>query len=367
MRKQYIDNLRWMIILLLIPYHAAMAWNIWGEPNYIIFGSNNMISSIVVFFSPYFMPALFLISGMCARFSLHKRTAKQYVSERFKKLFIPFVFGVLLIMPLMTYIADKFNYGYDGSFLHHYLIFFTKFTDFTGADGGFSVGQFWFVLYLFVISVIAVKIITLLKKISLNVKKDIPLWLVCLLGLPLLFLSELLSIGGKSLAEYTYIFLVGYYVFSNDNVINKTGKYKFIFLCVGLTATVLNVYMFIWAGAQYQLLNTVVKFVSEWFMILALIGIGKSYLDFSGKASRYMSQRSFAFYILHFIWVVLFQYLMFDICGDNAVLLYVVPIVLAYCTTFLSCEICVRIPFVCLLMGTKPVNKKFKSNLSDGQ
>ena len=160
-----------MIILLLIPYHAAMAWNVWGEPNYIYFESNKIISSIVVFFSPYFMPALFLIAGMCTRFSLQKRTERQYVSERFKKLLIPFFFGVLLIMPVMTYIADKFNYGYEGNLFQHYLIFFTKFTDLTGADGGFSVGQFWFILYLFFISMIAVKIIALLKRIIPECKK----------------------------------------------------------------------------------------------------------------------------------------------------------------------------------------------------
>ena len=142
MRKHYIDNLRWIIILLLIPYHAAMAWNVWGEPNYMYFGHNNPISSIVVFLSPYLMPSLFLIAGMCARFSLQKRTVRQFVLERTKRLLIPFVFGVLLIMPLMTYIADKYNYGYEGNFFQHYFIFFTKFTDLTGADGGFSAGQF---------------------------------------------------------------------------------------------------------------------------------------------------------------------------------------------------------------------------------
>ena len=31
-RKHYIDNLRWIMILMLIPYHAAMAWNTWGDP-----------------------------------------------------------------------------------------------------------------------------------------------------------------------------------------------------------------------------------------------------------------------------------------------------------------------------------------------
>ena len=61
MRKRYIDELRWMDVLLLIPYHAAMDWNCWGEPNYMFFGSSRVLSSIVVFLSPYFMPLLFLM------------------------------------------------------------------------------------------------------------------------------------------------------------------------------------------------------------------------------------------------------------------------------------------------------------------
>ena len=60
-------------------------------------------------------------------------------------------------------------------------VFFTKWTDLTGFDGGFNVGQSWFLLYLFIIL------------------------------LP--FLYNLLSIGGKSFAEYIYIFLIGFYVF----------------------------------------------------------------------------------------------------------------------------------------------------------
>lgn len=165
MRKYYIDNLRWIIIFLLIPYHAAMAWNVWQEPNYIYFESNKMISSIVVFLSPYFMPLMFLIAGISTKFALQKRTIRQYIQERAKKLLLPFAFGTITIMPLMTYIADKFNYGYKGNLFRHYAIFFTRFTDLTGSDGGFSVGQFWFILYLFVISLIAIGITLLQRKI----------------------------------------------------------------------------------------------------------------------------------------------------------------------------------------------------------
>lgn len=356
MRKYYIDNLRSFIILLLIPYHAAMAWNIWGEPNYIFFEGNRLLSSIVVFLSPYFMPVLFLTAGISTNYALQKRSMAQYVSERSKRLLIPFVFGALLLMPPQTYLADKFNYGYSDGFIQHYRIFFTKFTDLTGADGGFSVGQFWFIIYLFVISLVAAAIISAQKKLMPKCKTDIPFWGICLLGLPLFFLSEILSVGGKSLAEYTYIFLIGYYVFSNESAIDKVEKYRLFSLCIGIISALFNVYLFIWSDAQYPLLNTTAKFVAEWFMILALLGLGKRYLNFGGNVSKYLSQRSFAFYIWHFIWVILFQYLLFK-TSDNTFLLYILPVVLSYIATLLCCELSVRIPILGFLTGTKNARK----------
>ena len=148
MRKHYIDNLRWIILLILIPYHTAMAWNVWGEPNYISLEGNRVISSIVVIFSPFFMPLLFVLAGIGTKFALQKRSNKDYLIERVKRLLVPFLFGTITLMPIMSYIGDKFNCSYEGSFWGHYAIFFTKFTDLTGFDGGFSVGQFWFLMYL---------------------------------------------------------------------------------------------------------------------------------------------------------------------------------------------------------------------------
>ncbi|MBR6364896.1 MAG: hypothetical protein IKS10_02200 [Lachnospiraceae bacterium] len=54
MRKQFIDNLRWMTVFLLIPYHAAQAFNTWGELNFICFAPNKVLSSFIVFFSPFY-------------------------------------------------------------------------------------------------------------------------------------------------------------------------------------------------------------------------------------------------------------------------------------------------------------------------
>ena len=110
------------------------------------------------------MPLLFVLAGVSTKFALQKRTTKEYLMERVKRLLVPLLFGTIVIMPIMTYLADKFNYSYSGGLLQHYTIFFTKYTDLIGADGGFSLGQFWFLLYLLTISILGVGIITLLQR-----------------------------------------------------------------------------------------------------------------------------------------------------------------------------------------------------------
>lgn len=60
-----------------------------GTQLYFIEG-NRLISSIIVFFGPYFMPVLFVLSGISTKSALEKRTNKEYLIERVKRLFIPF-------------------------------------------------------------------------------------------------------------------------------------------------------------------------------------------------------------------------------------------------------------------------------------
>jgi fucose 4-O-acetylase-like acetyltransferase len=150
-RKYYIDNLRWACILLLIPFHAAMAWNSWGEGNYVWYQSNRFLSSFILFVSPWYMPLMFVIAGISARMAMKRRSSKAFAGERMRKLFLPLAAGLLTIAPIMSYIGDCYNNGYTGNFFSHYFVYFTKFTTLNGYDGGFTPAHLWFLLYLFII------------------------------------------------------------------------------------------------------------------------------------------------------------------------------------------------------------------------
>lgn len=135
-RKYYIDNLRYFCILLLVPFHSGMAWNSWGEGNYIYFHANRGLSTFVTMVSPWYMSLLFVIAGISAKYSLQKRSYGKFIKNRNLKLLLPFITGMMTVVQLMTYYADVFHNGYDQGVLSHYKVFFTKYTTLTGYDGG---------------------------------------------------------------------------------------------------------------------------------------------------------------------------------------------------------------------------------------
>jgi hypothetical protein len=183
MRKYFIDNLRWISILLLFPYHVFMIYNTFGEPYYIKGIDSLVLSNIIVLIWPWFMPLLFTLAGVSANYSLIKRYPSEYMKERLLKLFVPLFFGILLIIPCMTFFADKYHNGYSGNYLQHYLVFFTKFTDLSGYDGGFSPGHLWFVLYLLVISLVTAPLILFKKRINIKNVNTIILFLFFIIPL----------------------------------------------------------------------------------------------------------------------------------------------------------------------------------------
>lgn len=350
-RKHFIDNLRWMAILLLFPFHAAQIWN-GGEYSgfYIWSHTDNIMYAFSTFTYPWFMALLFAIAGMSCKYSLQKRTGGQFFIERVKKLLIPFIFGVLFLAPIMTFIAEKFFNGYTGTYLEQYILFFTKETDLTGYKGGFTPAHFWFLLYLFVISAASLPVILAQKKR----RPDFQLNKLPYMGLILLFIPQWLmlyvfNIAGKSIGQFSALFLIGYYILSQENILQKLKQYRFISLLLWLTSGCLYTYLYCFKNMRNELGAGLFVFFG-WMGILFFLGIGQTAFNFQGKISTYFSKASFPIYIVHqaVLVVIGFFVLKFPIGIWEQ---FFIIVFASFAVTLLLYEMIRRIPYFRALFG----------------
>lgn len=295
-RKHYIDNLRNLTILLLFPVHTFMIWNDFGSRFYIWQGENKLLSTLIVLVNPWFMPILFVLAGMSARYALEKRTNKEFVMQRVRKLFIPFISGMIFLVPFQTLYARKFFNNYEGSLLDNWKYFFTHLTDFSGYDGAFTPGHLWFILFLFFISMIALILFCLepYEKTAVSVEK-IPVLGVLFLFVPIWLMYYLGNFGGFSLGKNLALYLIGYYVLSNDLIIEKLErniKWLAILCVIGTIASVVMYYRFSYYGDLW------VNFIG-WISILVLLVAAKTFLNKRTGFTEYFNQASYPIYILH--------------------------------------------------------------------
>ena len=295
-RKHYIDNLRNLTILLLFPVHTFMIWNDFGSRFYIWQGENKILSTCIVLVNPWFMPILFALAGISARYALEKRTNREFILQRINKLLIPFISGTIFLVPFQTLYARKFFDNYDGSLLDNWKYFFTHLTDFSGYDGAFTPGHLWFILFLLIISMITLLLFHFApyEKISAFVG-EMPALGVLLLFIPVWIMYYLGNFGGFSIGKNLALYLIGYYVLSDDLIMGRLEKNISWLTCLCAIGTIVSVavyYKFSYYGDLW------VNFIG-WTSILVSLVLGKKYLNERTRFTLYFNTASYPIYILH--------------------------------------------------------------------
>lgn len=348
-RRYDIDNLRNLTILLLFPVHTFMIWNDFGSRFYVWVGENRILSTLIVLVNPWFMPLLFALAGMSARYALERRSAREFVRERIEKLFIPFVGGMIFFVPFQTLYARKYFDGYEGSLLDNWKYFFTHLTDFSGYDGGFTPGHLWFILFLFLISLVTLALFRFYpyERVKERVEK-LSAFGVFLLFIPVWLMYYLGNFGGFSLGKSLALYLLGYYVLSNEAVMAKVEKnIKWIggLWIVGTAALVLLYYYFSYYGDLW------INYIG-WNSILVLLVLGKKYLNRKTRFTVYFNGASYPVYILHQSILVAVAYYVVRM-WDNLPMQAAAVCIGSFVLTVAAYHLIRMIPFVRKIVGIK--------------
>lgn len=355
MRKYFLDNIRWISILLLFPYHTCMIYNNWGENFYVKSSGVSILSAFIQGTSPWFMPLLFVIAGISSNYALKKRTPKEFINERRAKLLNPLLYGILFLVPIQTFFAEKFHNGYTGNYFYQYILFFTKSTDLSGYTGGFTPAHLWFIFYLFIISLLAIPIVTKYDKsiIKTNVSNSSIITLIPLFIFPLA-MSSILDIGGKSVGEFFILFLFGYVILSEDSIQEKLENNRFILFISFIILTTLNLLIIYLWKANIGIFHDILIRIIAWIGILGIIGMGKHYLNFSNNTTKYFSKASFPIYIFHQSYVILVGYYSLKIFSSTFT--QVIFIILgSFILTMITYEVFRRVSLLRNMFGIKKV------------
>ena len=357
MRKHWLDNLRWVTVLSVLLYHVIYFYNNKG-----VFGGiggfgpypqwHQYQDVVMYILYPFFMPLLFLLAGISARYALEKKSAKEWFKARTRKLLVPGTIGLFVFHWMVGYFNSAVARGtgvFDG------VPGVVKFCIMAVS----GTGPLWFVQVLWLLCLV----LLLVRTIDKNDK----FWNWCgKFGLiPVMLLGALLYLGSFTLIReprpesadgllnlykplyYMLPFLMGYFVFSHDEIIEMLSKvwYFLVGWAIGFGVALVVLY-FGKDNTSPQFLQNPLNTVYGWMMILALIGTFKALFDRTGKFATYMTRSSYGLYIVHYLVIASLGYMMKQYTTLPPLAMYLILTVAVFTLSPLLYEGLRRIPVV---------------------
>jgi len=343
-RRYDIDWLRVIAIGLLMIYHIGFVFLPWGV--FIGFIQND--EALEYLWKPMSMlnvwriPLLFFVSGMGVCFAIRKRSWKQLILERSRRILLPFLFGIFCIVPLHLLLWQKY-YNQDLAY-------------------SLQVSHLWFLANIFIYVLVLSPLFFFLKKneqgkINLGLKKLFgSLWGFLLIVAA--FVVEAMLMGPETYETYSMTlhgFLLGLLAFLFGFVGVYTGvafwetvkKWRWVFLLLAAALFVFRLIVFDLLAPNY------LKAIESNMWIFSAFGFGYKYLNHPGKTLAYLSQAAYPVYILHMFFLYLGSYLIVPLgIPTHLKLAVVTTFTLAGCFVFYELII-KRIRYLRPLFGLK--------------
>ncbi len=317
-RQNYVDWLRVGAMGLLLFYHTG---RLFDEPAWHI---KNAVLNIPIhifnrFLDIWHMPLFFMLAGASVWFAFGKRSAGQFAGERVLRLLVPLVFGMLIIVPPQVYYERIFDGNFSGSFTAWYPNTFQgAYSMDNAASGNLSWHHLWFLVYLFVFSLLLVVVFryfraekrkALISRLASFFAKPgaifLPAVLLVIINVPL---RPIYGGGNQNLINdwanflfYIAIFFFGFMLVSEGRFLQTIRRTRYVTLAIAILLTLvialLDSETFTFSGSDLVML--IVYPIACWSWLMAIIGIGSLLLNFNNRFLNYANEAVLPVYILH--------------------------------------------------------------------
>jgi glucan biosynthesis protein C len=310
-RQYYMDWLRIILILSVYLFHAGMIFNTWEwhVKNNILYGG--LLRQVMIFLHNWRMPLLFMISGAGTFYALKNMSPGFYLLERARRLLVPLVAGIFILVPVQVYIEKISQY-------QSLLTFYPHMFEGVYPQGNFSWHHLWFIAYLFVIALIISPFLNLLRSSRfMAMVGSLEHILTKPLGLNMviipLFISQVvlrnffeqethaLVNDWATFTSYLIFFLAGFILLPVKSIAGAITRYRRLYLA----ETAVMMTLMIMSRDQVQSVRTaeviydVAALVMSWTCAVAVTGYGRKYLDHNSSFRKTANEAIYPFYLLH--------------------------------------------------------------------
>lgn len=328
-RRYDLDWLRIFAFGILIYFHTAIIFIPGGLPMI----QNNENSAFLTLFvhvsSQFRLSLLFFISGVGVAFARRKRSEREFIIERSKRLLLPLALGMLLIVPPMVYL-EKLHLGtFTGSLPGFYSELLSQ-----GVypQGNLSWHHFWFIVYLYLFCLLGVRLFSILarddNRLMNRLNNALEGYWILLPIVPLatieLFLRPLfpgfrdLIHDWASFSHWFIVFLCGYLISNRESILDFACRIRYLSLALAIGS---SLFMFHFYGAldfevpitdpyavpKYMLFAPL-KATMVWCSIITCLGIAGRYFRFSSRSLTYLNEAVYPLFILHLLVIVVLGY-----------------------------------------------------------
>ncbi|MBQ2248299.1 MAG: acyltransferase [Tidjanibacter sp.] len=352
-RYYFLDNLRWVTVLLVLFYHVFYNFNAVGVFGGVGgFAEHQWQDIVCVLLNPWFMTLLFVVAGASSRYALRSRTPKEFRRERTRKLLVPSTLGLFVF----GWILGLLNSREAGAYLPEGVPFLVKYL--IAVPSG--TGPLWFIrdLFLFSLLLLVVRRVVDVERVEGRISKlrDLGVGLLMVGFFGLLWWASQSQIDNPTVAQgllnlyrpvyYFVAFLCGYYLFSSERLHTFLASRAWVLIVAAVVAAVgFGVEFY---GRDYtspEAVQGVWCNLYCWSMTLAMMGAFKRWADSTSPVADYLSRSSFGLYVVHMT-VCTSICLVLKTSGLPVWAVYVLSLVVTYVGSVVLWEVLRRVPVV---------------------